>query len=71
MLFQRGEDYLVPVTWAVDAYGNIGDYSCAKLSAITQSPAKSKGNKNGDRSQGMVKFDASHLKSLKIIKVEK
>jgi hypothetical protein len=70
-LIQRDGNYLTFLTWGVDAYGNIGDYSYSSWSATTQSPAKANGNKNGDRSQGMVKFDESHLKSLKIIKMEK
>ena len=70
-LIQRDGNYLTFLTWGVDAYGNIGDYSYSSWSATTQSPAKLKGNKNGDCSQGMVKFDESHLKSLKIIKMEK
>ena len=71
LMYQRSEDYLTPVTWAVDANGNIGNYSHAKLSATSQSPAKVKENKNLDYFTGSIKFDESHLKSFKIIKAEK
>ena len=64
-------NYLSFLTWAVDVSGNIGNYSFASWSGTSPIFSRVKENKKNNHWQGMIKFDKSYMKSLKIIKMEK